>query len=345
MSDQLRKLLSATLLLFVFLPACGDPPQASPDASSQPEPEPPTVATSAEYEWSVDEGIVYGKALSHAGDFHGETTEEVDLEGDLYVPEDDGEGRRPGLLIIHGGGFLFGSRTQEELVEFAEYFAARGWVVFSVDYRLLNDHGTQPTVWSEMAEETTSNSSRAELGKAMYPAVRDGKAAARWMQANAEEYRLAPDRIAVLGASAGAHIAVALATTEPEDFRDELDAEQDPTLTTTHLDESGEVAALVNLWGGADAVDGVSDAFGGPSRWDATDAPALIVHGTDDKIVPVANGKEIRDRYQSTGVAHSFVTIEGEGHGPWKATVDGQNLRQLAEGFLLEQMAVGPDAP
>jgi para-nitrobenzyl esterase len=323
--------LAALCMLFLLLgPACSDD-GSEPAASEQ-----VAVSSAADLDWSVEE-VVYGRGLTHDGDFNASSSEPMDLVGDLYVPEEV-DGLRPALLIVHGGGFLFGERTQPELVHFAEYFAARGWVVFSIDYRLARDRGTSPPAWNDMVEDEETRSVRIEMGKAVYPAVRDAKAAVRWLQANADDYAISPDHIAVMGGSAGAHISVALGVTNPADFRDELSADDDPTLASTHLDHSGRVAVVLDFWGGADAADKVHVAFGGSPRWDETDAPTLIVHGTDDSIVPFEEGETLRDKFEESGAPHTFVALEGADHGPWGASVDGQNLRQLADAFLHEHL-------
>ncbi|WP_168210411.1 alpha/beta hydrolase [Persicimonas caeni] len=317
----------------LWLGACGDD-TANPSNNAAAD-RTVRASTSADYDFTV-ETITYAQGLSHSGDFSNGDGEPVDLVGDLYLPQGT-DGTRPVLLIVHGGGFTGGTRTQPDLIEFAEYFASRGWVALSVDYRLAGDFGTVPQVWYDMVEERETGI-RVHLGKAMYPAVRDAKAAARWLQANADTYDISPDHIAVMGGSAGAFIGVAMGVSNPADFRDELTADEDPTLTSTHLDQTGQVAAVLDFWGSADAIDGVAEAFGGDSRWDADDAPALIVHGNSDQIVSVEAGQTLRDQYEASGAPYRYVELDGAGHAAWDRQVDGQNLRELSEAFLWEHM-------
>lgn len=324
-------------LLFLFaaltFTACGD--DAAQQNNGAVEDDTVYVSTQAELDWTVEE-ITYAEGLSHPGDFNAEGAEPMDLVGDLYVPEGT-EGRRPALLIVHGGGFTGGTRKQSDLIEFAEYFAARGWVVFSIDYRLAPDYGTAPQAWIDLIEEQESGI-RVTLGKAIYPAVRDAKAAARWLQANADTYRIAPDQIAVMGGSAGAFTGLAMGVSDPADFRDELTADEDSTLATTNLEQTGKVAAVLDFWGGSEAIRAIHEAFGGESRWDETDAPTLIVHGSSDQIVSPEQGEAIRDAFEASGAPYKYVELDGAGHGAWDETVDDQNLRQLGESFLLEHM-------
>ena len=65
---------------------------------------------------------------------------------DSYVPENNLQ-NRPLLMLIHGGAFYGGSKQQDALVDMANYYASRGFVVFSIDYRLRDHMGTIPQAW------------------------------------------------------------------------------------------------------------------------------------------------------------------------------------------------------
>src|SRR5579863_4756005 len=107
------------------------------------------------------------------------------LELDLARPKDP-TGKTPAILCIHGGGFRAGKRE--------------GW---DARCRLLAEHGyAAATVTYRLAP------------KSPFPAaVEDVKAAVRWLRANAEKYALDPDRIGVVGDSAGGHLAQFLGVT------------------------------------------------------------------------------------------------------------------------------------
>lgn len=327
-----KSLIAILAVCLLWLGACADDAGGSDGPSTD-----GTVyaSTAADYDFTV-ETITYAQGLSHSGDFGAGDSEPMDLVGDLYLPQGT-DGTRPVLLIVHGGGFTGGTRTQTALVEFAEFFASRGWVALSIDYRLASDYGTVPQAWYDMVEAQETGI-RVHLGKAMYPAVRDAKAAARWLQANADTYDISPDHIAVMGGSAGAFVGIAMGVTDPADFRDELSTDDDRTLGETHLDQTGQVAVVLDFWGSGEAVDHLPSAFGGESRWDADDAPILIVHGSDDGLVDIEAGRAIRDQYAATGVSFRYVELGGAGHGAWDREVDGHNLRELSEEFLWEHM-------
>lgn len=113
-------------------------------------------------------------------------TNTSNLKLDVYYPNEKSKKTYPAVLLIHGGGWLTGSKENERVM--AQHLALNGYVGISVSYRLGFE--------------------------APYPAgVIDLKDAIRWMRKNAKKYQINPDKIAVLGASAGAQLAGLLAVT------------------------------------------------------------------------------------------------------------------------------------
>ncbi|MBV8338149.1 MAG: alpha/beta hydrolase, partial [Alphaproteobacteria bacterium] len=114
----------------------------------------------------------------------------VELLGDLYRPK--GLHTAPVLVAAHGGGWQLGDRKFYQ--HWGNYLAKHGYAVFAIEYRLM-----KPGV------------------KTWPGAVCDTRAAVQFVRAGGTELGLDPDRIALIGDSAGAHLAalVALAGDEP----------------------------------------------------------------------------------------------------------------------------------
>jgi acetyl esterase/lipase len=106
----------------------------------------------------------------------------VDLVGDFYLPK--GRAKAPVLVAVHGGGWQVGGR---QFYRYWGLFLARaGYAVFAIDYRLGKE--------------------------GIYPAaVYDTKAAVQFVRARAADFNLDPDRIGLIGDSAGAHLAALVA--------------------------------------------------------------------------------------------------------------------------------------
>lgn len=100
---------------------------------------------------------------------------------DIYLPE-NATGHDPALVVVHGGGFKFGSQTMDIIQPIIEAGVKNGYVVASVDYR--------------------------KSGEAVFPgALSDVKASVRFLRANADEYGIDSEKIVIWGESAGAYLA------------------------------------------------------------------------------------------------------------------------------------------
>lgn len=99
---------------------------------------------------------------------------------DLYIPT-NGSGPFPVVIMVHGGGFMFGDKADGAGLTGVDQLLAAGYAVASINYRLS--------------------------GEAQYPAqIFDAKAAVRFLRANAGKYNLNPDKFGAWGASAGGNL-------------------------------------------------------------------------------------------------------------------------------------------
>ena len=137
-----------------------------------------------------------------------------------------------------------------------------------------------------------------------YPAVRDAKAAVRWVRQNAARFDVDPDYITAFGGSAGATSVMALALLDEPDYKDEIAVTDDPTLATTNLAQPSSVATVIDHWGSDWMARQLWERGSGGDRYNATANPPLaIFHGTVDNIVPFRNETDrIIGGYNRTGV-------------------------------------------
>lgn len=329
-----KRLLLIALCLLVALVSSGVTAQEEPgeDASI-----PPVVYAEPQFETQVTT-YIYAQGLTHA-DWGSESAEVMDLQLDVYEPV-DAAGNRPAMIIIHGGAFRMGSRDDNRFVQLSEYYASRGWVTISIDYRLAGDYGTIPQEWQDGIQETADPSIQDSL-LAVYTASRDAKAAVRWLYANAETYQINTDYIATLGISAGASLAVMLGTTDEHVYRDELTLEDDPTLESTNLDQPADVHTVV-AFSMSPAANTLLERVYGIDTFDETDAPVMIMNGTEDTLVDISEAEMLRDQYEETGVPYAYYPIEGAGHSlqMMRAEVNGMLPLELGFAFIVEQQAL-----
>ena len=128
-------------------------------------------------------------------------TEDLDLDLDLYRPViKRNHSSLPLLVLIHGGAFYNGDKRSIGFPEMGKYFAQRGYVVASINYRL----GFWP--WNQSVD------------RAGYKAVQDANAAIRYLLNRKDELNIDPNNIYVAGSSAGAITALNVAFMN-EDYR------------------------------------------------------------------------------------------------------------------------------
>ncbi len=107
------------------------------------------------------------------------------LRLDILYPQDSSN-RYPAVLLVHGGGWRSGDKSQQ--MPMAKAIASAGFVAASVEYRLSPE--------------------------AKYPAaIFDIKSAVRWLRANSYKYNIDTSKIAVLGCSSGGHLVSMLGVT------------------------------------------------------------------------------------------------------------------------------------
>jgi para-nitrobenzyl esterase len=219
--------------------------------------------------------ITYGSAVDQTG-------ATVSLELDVYQPRNDTVTSRPAIVWVHGGSFAFGNKGSAELVEQANYFARKGFVSVSIEYRLVDGGctGSVPVIVCITA---------------IIQARQDAQTAVRFLRAEAETYRIDPSRIAIGGTSAGAITALNVGYT-PEDPG-----------PGDHQGFDSSVRAVQSLSG--------AQLASGP--FNAGDASALLFHGTADNLVPYAWAESTVQMAEDAGLLAVLRTWEGAGHVPY----------------------------
>lgn len=348
----MNKVAYLTIFAILLFTAC------SKDEPIAPNDEIPTVKTESSYTVLKEEDITYAEGLSL--NMTSTSPFAIPIKLDIYYP-DNNSTNRPVYMFIHGGGFTGGIKHKPEIVDMANYYASRGWVFVSIDYRtteelgviqgmtpeelLVHYRGFAPQEWLKNALQGAQSSDEVQQATAMYLAQRDAKAALRWIMANASTYNINKDFITVGGASAGAITTIALGISNQEDFRDEVSISDDPTLSTTNLNESYVVRSMVYFWGSNIKLDVFEAVYNLEQydRYDASDPELFMGHGTaQDFVTPYAEALELQSIYNSLGIYNKLATLtlpngNPAGHGAWNGVVDGKGLSELTFDFLVER--------
>jgi acetyl esterase/lipase len=222
---------------------------------------------------------------------------------DLYLPI--GAKHPPLVVYLHGGAWSAGSKTQ-----YPAFLVERGFAVASIDFRSTD--------------------------AAPFPAnVHDIKASIRFLRAKAKDYGYRTDRIAIAGASSGAHLAALVGVTNGDTALEGTEGE--------HLDQSSAVQAIVSWFGGSDltTILAQSTPFGLSVREpalkrllgaapdvvpelarqaspvfhvDAKDPPLFLLHGDQDRQMPINQLHELDAAYARAGLKAETLILDGVGH-------------------------------
>ena len=213
----------------------------------------------------------------------------------------------PLIVFICGGGF----EKEDNTVWVPElaYFAKHGYVVACVDYSVL-----PYTQWPEQIQEI--------------------KEAIRFLRANAEQFGIIPDRVAVMGESAGGYLSsLAGVSGETREYD-----------TGSNLDQSSAVQAAVPWY---PVVNMLAHDFSKlhldlHEFVDCTELitpdtpPFFIVHGTGDEQVPHTESEYLYQKLQEAGVESELVLVEGAGHAD--AAIIQDEIKEMMLEFLDEHL-------
>jgi acetyl esterase/lipase len=228
---------------------------------------------------------------------------------DLYLPKNRNAGAKsPAVLLIHGGGWKEGDKRQAREIEFGMTLAKNGFVAASINYALRSD------------------------GK--FPLnLQDCKNGVRYLRAHADELGIDPNRISVMGGSAGGHLALLVAYTADQ-----------PNLSPSqpYPGVSDKVSSVVDFYGVSNlATRKETDPNGKPLKIEPLDSttqsifgstpqdwkkaspvtyvkrdvpPTLILHGKKDTTVDSDQSQELADALKKAGANYEIIWLPNAPH-------------------------------
>ena len=212
---------------------------------------------------------------------------------DIVRPPGSGAGIRPAVILVHGGGWRTGSR-RDMIAGLADPLLAAGYIVVNMEYR------KSPTAAAPAALEDVIRGGWSFLG-------------------NTAHWHADPEKVALIGVSAGAHLALMAAFTTPDaGFGNPL-----------------PVRAVVNYYGITDLAEAAefapsrdfTNAWLTPARREAAlslspltyvraGLPAVLtIHSRADPVVPFSHGARLATMLGRAGVPAGLIPVDTPGHG------------------------------
>jgi alpha/beta superfamily hydrolase len=170
-----------------------------------------TPYTSAQFAYDSTLNVVYGTAVDYAGN-----TQSLTL--DIYKPKGDQNCNRPIAVVIHGGAWIAGSKSDPYPTLLSRELVKRGYVVANINYR-LGTHKTSNYTMYALCNTSISAPcgyicDSAEVYRANFRAMQDAKGATRYMKSRYQTDSTDINNVYLVGESAGAFIALAAAYTD-----------------------------------------------------------------------------------------------------------------------------------
>jgi acetyl esterase/lipase len=267
----------------------------------------PVVGCSGSIPKTPDDVVVTESVQYCTGMVHGQPQP---LLLDVARPKDQSKDL-PVILLVHGGGWVGGSRTDYRFMQ--NVLAQQQMVAVSIEYRLAPD--------------------------STFPAqIEDVKCAVRWVRENAHQYRMNTRRVVAMGASAGAHLVALLGTTQgmPQFEGSGGHPTQSSAIDAMVLHggpyslgplaremsehptaDSGASLKAVNMLLGGN-TDPSSKAYidASPATYvSQKSVPTLLLHGQNDVVVPNSEAVRFATLLRSKGVSSDVLILDGASHG------------------------------
>lgn len=233
---------------------------------------------------------------------------------DIYLPEGRSGDKTKSIILIHGGGWNAGSKS--DFASYIDTFQKRlpDYAIFNIEYRLFNGSNLFPTQENDI------------------------RSAIDFIVKNSLEYGVNKTKFSLLGVSAGAHLALlqAYKYNEPR-IQAVVDFFGPTDLTAMYNNPWHPMVtyALQMITGTTPSANPLAYKESSPVNYITAQSPAtLILHGSNDQVVDVSQSKLLKKNLDKAGVANELVIYNGERHGWYGKSMT--NSFDRIEAFLKE---------
>jgi acetyl esterase/lipase len=225
-----------------------------------------------------------------------------DCVGDLYLPPGygrDSGAKYPVLMVVHGGAWMLGSKYDPGEVDVSNRFAQDGYVVYDINYRLVQAGGTWPNSMNDVMDSIA------------------------FLKTHADQWHLDFDRFGLFGGSAGSQMALLAAYAPPETAP--FKPVHYPGVTIPKAKVVGCYGTVSDMskmeytwvihymddtpWHSTDLY-----AQASPITYIKTAVPTFCAHGDHDNTVPIEQSKTLVKALKEAGIKTDFLIIKNSRH-------------------------------
>lgn len=273
------------------------------------------------FQSSVNQDVIYGNSPALTAVYVAENvTVNQDMTMDVYYPVGDDLQKRPLVMLAYGGGYLFGTKEDEDVAATCDSLAKKGYVAASINYR-MNLNAVDPN----------------SAVRAIYRAAQDYHSAIRYLKEYSTTYGIDTNYVFVGGVSAGGFSAMHAVF---------LDDNERPSATYQggllgNIPDLGCISCAGNSFNHTSNVRGIINLWGAlmDTNYIQQDevVPMTLFHGTNDLIVPSESGvpftalflmpdvygsEPISERVNNLGGSAELNLFPGVGHNIWGLNVN-----------------------
>lgn len=211
---------------------------------------------------------------------------------DVYLPPDRDDISTPVVVLIHGGGWRDGDKKDFDGQGIETFFISKGWAVVNMNYRLDDKYSYPAPIY--------------DIGQVL-----------EYIKLKQNEWNINPDRICLLGRSAGAHLALTYAYSHNNEGRIKavIDGYGPTNFTDSTVVYNSKINTVVNQLLGDYSTNEAAWQDASPINHTDSGVPTVIFQSTDDSVVFYKQASMLQESLLQYGVPCMFVTWQGYGHG------------------------------
>lgn len=229
---------------------------------------------------------------------------------DVYLPAGRNETDTKAVILIHGGAWVGGDKTDMNDAITAFKTLLPDYAVFNINYRLAALPSTN--LWPVQLDDVNT--------------------AFDFIVNKSSEYQFNRNKMVIGGASAGAHLALLKAYKQNSgNIKAVIDMFGPTDMKALYITNTNYQALLTIFLGGSPTTNPAVYTSSSPLFFvNSNSAPTIILHGTADNVVSISESDSLNNRLANAGVIKEYEKYAGEGHGFWSVSNSADAYAKIA---------------